>query len=930
MEKDRVVVVRGSGGPGSGYVIAPRLVLTSAHVVPALGGDVSVFRAGKKPVHTGRVVWRGTPNGRDDAALVLMDEHGWIPPGDDRPVRWGRLATTRPGTRCEAWGSPDLVQRKDRPTDTEHETGWLNPGDREVGNRYVMNLDGHPPAPVGDGKSPWGGFSGAALFCEDLLTGVIAVDPGGRSHAALEAVPAYMLLRDDAFRAVLAEHGAGAGTVLEAVEWQQLNEPLDPPTGRIKSPAVLMHARRQTVPFRGRTELVEQLLAWSRRPGFGAYLLHGPGGQGKTRLAQHLANTLIAERGQVLWLDAGAAPESLAVLAGAVRPLLVIIDYAEIRAPQILALLEAASRHRGRDPFKLLLLARTADDWWENLQAATRRAEDLLDGTPVTALGPLEPEPGHSRTQAYREALNGYARHLPDVDNWQHHNWPAIAEQLRDRTVDAAALAGALTLHMTALADLLDTAAGPGEDTGDTDTPGSGPPKTVEDRLLIHERRYWTNAAATRSLTPAIGEEALTDALAAAFLIGSQTNANADADIVLRRVPGLADQTHDLRARVRAWITSVYPPVGNNRIWGLLQPDRLAERFIGHHLTKTPELAHHLATGINRPQAEQLLTICTRAATHPPLRHFGPQLTALITTHPGTLAIAAIDIATQTEHPAPLLDALQQITNNPATPLAELEDLAAELPAASHTLAPWAAHVTDRIVGTYREQAQEDPSRLPHLAASLNDLGNRLGDLGRMEEALAAAEETVTHCRSLAHADPDTHLGNLAMSLNNLGIRLANLGRLEEALAVTEQAVGARRALAQADPGTYLPDLATSLNNLAVRFESFGRLEEALAAAEEAVTHYRGLAQARPDAYLPDLATTLSNLGPRLGDFGRREEALAVIEEAVDIRRTLARTRPDTYLPDLATSLNNLVVQLEKLGRVEEALTPTEEAVDIR
>ncbi|WP_030673663.1 hypothetical protein [Streptomyces cellulosae] len=97
------------------------------------------------------------------------------------PVRWGRLATTRPDTPCETWGRPDLVQLPGRAVDTAH-------------------LTQHPPQADGDGLSPRGGLSGAALFCGRLLTGGIAADPARHAHAALEAVPAYVLLHDPGFR----------------------------------------------------------------------------------------------------------------------------------------------------------------------------------------------------------------------------------------------------------------------------------------------------------------------------------------------------------------------------------------------------------------------------------------------------------------------------------------------------------------------------------------------------------------------------------------------------------------------------------------------------------------------------------------------------------------------------------------------------------
>ena len=101
---------------------------------------------------------------------------------------------------------------------------------------------------------------------------------------------------------------------------------------------------------------------------------------------------------------------------------------------------------------------------------------------------------------------------------------------------------------------------------------------------------------------------------------------------------------------------------------------------------------------------------------------------------------------------------------------------------------------------------------------------------------------------------PDIFIPNLALSLNNLANTLSDLGRLEEALKAAEEAVGLRRALAGARPDAFIPNLAASLNNLAVRLSALGRREEALKAAEEAVGRYRALAVARPNAFIPDLA----------------------------------------------------------------------------
>jgi hypothetical protein len=58
-------------------------------------------------------------------------------------------------------------------------------------------------------------------------------------------------------------------------------------------PSALLVPERGIVPFAGRSELQGELIAWCEaRPDVGVQLLHGPGGMGKTRLAQELCLTL--------------------------------------------------------------------------------------------------------------------------------------------------------------------------------------------------------------------------------------------------------------------------------------------------------------------------------------------------------------------------------------------------------------------------------------------------------------------------------------------------------------------------------------------------------------------------------------------------------------------------------------------------------------
>lgn len=106
MERVRLAGVNGPGGRGSGYAVGGHLVLTSAHVTGPTGTRVTVLHPVGTGTATAQVVWAGTSGGRDDAALVLVDDSPhWQPP--TAPVRWGRPDTTRPGAPCETWGVPD-------------------------------------------------------------------------------------------------------------------------------------------------------------------------------------------------------------------------------------------------------------------------------------------------------------------------------------------------------------------------------------------------------------------------------------------------------------------------------------------------------------------------------------------------------------------------------------------------------------------------------------------------------------------------------------------------------------------------------------------------------------------------------------------------------------------------------------------------------
>jgi tetratricopeptide (TPR) repeat protein len=98
---------------------------------------------------------------------------------------------------------------------------------------------------------------------------------------------------------------------------------------------------------------------------------------------------------------------------------------------------------------------------------------------------------------------------------------------------------------------------------------------------------------------------------------------------------------------------------------------------------------------------------------------------------------------------------------------------------------------------------------------SRHNHANRLGALGRREEALEASTEAATIRRELAAARPDAFLPDLAISLNNQAVYLGELGRREEALEAITEALTIRRNLAHQRPAVHQSEYEQSLRVLA-------------------------------------------------------------------------------------------------------------------
>ncbi|MET8021889.1 tetratricopeptide repeat protein [Streptomyces decoyicus] len=796
-----------------------------------------------------------------------------------------------------------------------------------------------------------------------LLRPAVVQAVGERSMAIYGDVNSPLVTGDNV---TLTFHPPGPDLKQRWLEWDDLVGRVQTP----RSPSSLLEAHRAVVPFRGRADVLEELGAWCAEPGFGVHLVYGPGGQGKTRLARHFTDEL-QEDWNVLWLGQHASVADLPALSSPPGPIIVVVDYAEARPDQLLALLRAALRSPDATPFKVLLLARTAGDWWPEFQDRAR-IEDLY-AVQGTLLLPLEPQAA-DRADAYRQAVEALAEALPKVPGQEGPRWPARVARvlaLPAHRLQRPGLECALTLHMTALADLLDAA---GEDVEEGDgrpPPSPAPTGSAEERLLSHERVYW-RAVGEASGVPRT--EKVEAALAAAFLCGAHDHQEAQA--LLARVPGLEHHSPDTLGALSKWIAQLYPPADRTQVWGSLHPDRLAEFFVGGCLGSGPELSERLLDGATVGQATRLLTVFARSAGHPAHRaNLDADLTQLCVRHADTLATAVIDVAIHVERPDPLLAALHQLADASDPDSTQLLRLAGRLPRPTHRLADFALHLAHRLVQLHRDRAAQDPTLLPDLAGQLRLLCCRLGDAGLWAQAYQAAREALRLLTPLARQDPRTYEAQLAACLLNISVALGasgrreaavfpahqavrlyrrigqwdggaslpelahalnavsnaegELGRLPAALTASREAIAVRRQLVHQHGDASRPDLAAARNNHAVRLQQAGRGHEALGEARKAAELYRALAQDRPDAHRAGLGMSLGTLSSCLRDAGRHTEALRCAEECADIRRELARERPAAFQPALARSLNALAIDLAKMGHQDRALAEAEEAVDL-
>ena len=543
----------------------------------------------------------------------------------------------------------------------------------------------------------------------------------------------------------------------------------------------------QVVAFRPRPEL-SRLREWCVAGGrLGVRLVTGEGGAGKTRLALQLAADLASDGWRTMWVQRGQEGTAVGMVRDTGEPAVLVVDYAETR-PGLADLLAEAAAAEDCPDLRVVLLARSAGEWWRQLLAgADYRLSQVLEEMEPVALGPL----AGGQQGLFDDAVAAFA-----------DRFGVARPQARLMLDDPDAVV--LVVHAAALLAVLDHASA-----------GSGSRRVysaadVLTGLLGHEARYWHKSAQARGLILDPSVERL--AVAIACLIGADSET--DAAGLLSGVPDLADSA-GRRGQVARWLHDLYPASGGTGAggeWiGPLRPDRVAEHLVTGEFIARRGMLPGLLAGLGQDRLVRALTVLGRAALTD--ARAGQLLRGALETGFEHLAVPALAVAVET-NPA-TADMISAALSAGPVPQHVLERIDDAIPDQTVALAGLGAEVLQRLADGSAPGSGER-------AGWLNDLSNRLSDLGRREEALAVIEEAVTIYRELARARPDAFLPDLAMSLNNQSLRLSDLGRREEALAVIEEAVTAYRELARARPDAFLPDLAMSLNNQSTWLPTWG------------------------------------------------------------------------------------------------------------
>jgi hypothetical protein len=275
-------------------------------------------------------------------------------------------------------------------------------------------------------------------------------------------------------------------------------------------PSRMLNSRRAVVPFTGREGELAQLRQWrDTDPRLAVRWLHGPGGQGKTRLAAQFAADSAAAGWKVIAASHGpdadpVEPGSEDLRTDGAAGVLMVIDYADRwLLTNLTWLLKNRLVHKAAVTTRVLMIARTATAW----PAVCGILDTYQASTSDQAL-PALPPGSAERTEMFIAARDGFA----DV-----YRTPDTLGILPPESLEDEEFGLVLAVHMAALVAV------------DAHVAGERPPRDMAgltlyllNREQLHWSRLYQDASRTSYLTH---PEVMNQAVFTAALTGTMPRA---------------------------------------------------------------------------------------------------------------------------------------------------------------------------------------------------------------------------------------------------------------------------------------------------------------------------------------------------------------------------------------------------------------------
>lgn len=653
---------------GSGYLVAPRLILTVRHLVePDWDGTYDnarpcypnfSVRVGH-PLYTSpvvceaMVVWRH-PN--RDAALLEIDTSLNV-----RPIAWGRFACGD-GSECKSIGFPRFANYNGR-RHTVVISGPVQPFTMGPSNTYALDVGvvpavGEPDPETGEAEPEWSGLSGAAVICAHHVVGIVANDDELFLNHRIYAVRVDQLFTDPDFVECLRQ-ASGSMPVMAPIEFSHIMQHRPHPI-TMGGPASLLRAATEAVRFTERAQL-DELVEWRDAGGaqLSICLVTAPAGEGKTRLGREFMHRSDGAGFVAGFVEAAVSiHQHWAVLSRSALPLVLVSDYAESRPRDLLELVKASMADPPRRRVCLLLLARSRGSWWGRL--------DSVGGTIVHGHVPLKPlgDGMEARMAAYGQAVGDLGGCLADRHNTTRYCDAATRLAADPPDLSAPIYANALSLQIKAYLDLRDAV-------GDGPIDPSADPGDPDTEFVRHEMFYQEQVARRKGLYDKDiisarvdgfdreGEvKKVLDTLLCATILLNPVDDEAALRIIGRSVTGHHDED------VLAWMREVYPPTGEGSgTVGRVEPDRIAEFLVGEMLSADKDLATLIGGWVdNEDTAYHMLLVLTRTATHDRFQAMiDPQISEIIVEHPKFFAEPAKRLVATAQRAAPIVHGIKRL-----------------------------------------------------------------------------------------------------------------------------------------------------------------------------------------------------------------------------------------------------------------------------